>query len=72
MDVQYMSRYWPVKRILPMHKDIEERLYEHYPQADAIKALQTNPNTQPRSEPALELHSRAASSVGITSPFQRS
>ena len=27
---------------------------------------------QLRSEPALELHSRATSSVGITSPFQRS
>ena len=33
---------------------------------------QTNPDTQPRSEPALELHSRAASSVGITSLLQRS
>ena len=36
------------------------------------KAPQTNPDSHPRSEPALELHSRAASSVGITSPFQRS
>ena len=70
MDVHYMSRYWPVKRILPMHRDIEERLYEHYPQADAIKALQTNPNTQSRTEPALELPSRAASSVGVTSPLR--
>ena len=36
------------------------------------EAPQTNPDTWPRSEPTLELHSRAASSVGITSPFQRS
>ena len=36
------------------------------------KAPQTNPDTCPRSEPALELHSKATSSVGITSPFQRS
>ena len=35
-------------------------------------APQTNLDSQPRSVPALELHSRAASSVGITSPFQRS
>ena len=35
------------------------------------KAPKTNPDTRPRSEPTLELHSRAASSVGITSPFQR-
>ena len=33
------------------------------------KDTQTNPDTQPRTEPALELHSRVASSVGITSPF---
>ena len=31
-------------------------------------APQTKPNTRPRSEPALELHSRAASSVRVTSP----
>ena len=31
---------------------------------------QTNPDSQPRSEPALELQSRAASKVGDTSPFQ--
>ena len=36
------------------------------------KAPQTNPDSQPRSEPAPELYSRAASSVGVTSPFQRS
>ena len=36
------------------------------------KAPQTNLDTQPRTEPALELHSRAASSVGVTSPFQQS
>ena len=36
------------------------------------KAPQTNPDSWPRSEPALELHSRAMSSVGLTSPFQRS
>ena len=28
------------------------------------------PDTQPRSEPALEQHRRPSSSVGITSPFQ--
>ena len=33
---------------------------------------QTNPDSQPRSVPALELHSRAASSVGVMTPFQRS
>ena len=37
-----------------------------------IEAPQTNPDSRPRSVPALELHSRAASSVGITSPFQQS
>ena len=31
-----------------------------------------NPDSRPRSEPTLELNSRAASSVGIMSPFQRS
>ena len=36
------------------------------------KALQTNPDSRPRSEPALELHRRAVSSVGITSQFQQS
>ena len=36
------------------------------------RAPQTNLATQPRSEPALELHSRAASSVGVKSPFQQS
>ena len=36
------------------------------------KAPQTNPDSRHRSEPALELNSRAASSVGITSPFQQS
>ena len=36
------------------------------------KASQTNPDSQPRSEPALELHSRAAPSESIMSPFQRS
>ena len=36
------------------------------------KALQLNPDSLTRLEPALELHSRAASSVGVTSPFQRS
>ena len=35
-------------------------------------APQTNPDSPPRSEPALGLHSRAASSVGVTSLFQRS
>ena len=30
----------------------------------------TNPDSSPRSEPALELHSRAATSVGGTSPFK--
>ena len=34
--------------------------------------LRDIPDTRPRSEPTLELHSRAASSVGVTSPFQRS
>ena len=34
------------------------------------KAPQTNPALQPRSEPALELHSKAASNVDITSPLQ--
>ena len=36
------------------------------------KAPQTNPDSRLRSAPALELHSTAESSVGITSPFQRS
>ena len=36
------------------------------------KAPQTNPDSQFKSEPALELHSGAASSVGVISPFQRS
>ena len=31
-----------------------------------------NPDSWPRSVPALELHSRAASRVGVTSPFQQS
>ena len=35
-----------------------------------VKALQPNPDSQPRSEPALKLHSRAASSVGVMSPLQ--
>ena len=35
-------------------------------------APQTNPDSQQRSKPALELHSRATSSLGITSPFQQS
>ena len=35
-------------------------------------APQTNPDSWPRSEPAPELHSRAASSIGIKSPFQQS
>ena len=34
------------------------------------KAPQTNSDSWPRSAPALELLSRAASSVGVTSPFQ--
>ena len=33
---------------------------------------QTNPDSWPRSALTLELLSRAASSVGVTSPFQRS
>ena len=36
------------------------------------KAPKTSPDSRPRLEPALDLHSRAASSVGIKSPFQRS
>ena len=36
------------------------------------KSPQTNPDSQPRSAPALELLSSAESSVGVTSPFQRS
>ena len=36
------------------------------------KAPQTNQDSGPKSVPTLELHSWAASSVGITSPFQRS
>ena len=36
------------------------------------KAPQTNLDSQPRSEPPIELHNRAASSVSITSPFQQS
>ena len=36
------------------------------------KLLKSILDSQPRSEPALKLHSRAASSVGITSPFQQS
>ena len=36
------------------------------------KVPKTNPDSQPRSEPVLELHCRAASSVGVMSPFQRS
>ena len=36
------------------------------------KPLHTNRDSRPRSAPTLELHSRAASSVGITSPLQRS
>ena len=36
------------------------------------KAPQTNLDSRPRSEPALELHSRAVSSEGVMSPFQRS
>ena len=35
-------------------------------------APQTNPDSQPRSELTLELHSRATSSVGVMSAFQRS
>ena len=35
-------------------------------------APQTNQDSRPRSDPTLELHSKAASSVGITSTFQRS
>ena len=35
------------------------------------KAPQTNPDSQYRSAPALELHSRAASSVSVMSPFQQ-
>ena len=35
-------------------------------------APQTNPDSLPRSKPALEQHSRAASSVGVMSPFQQS
>ena len=35
-------------------------------------APQTNLDSLPKSKPALELHSRAVSSVGIKSPFQRS
>ena len=34
------------------------------------KAPQTNLDTRPRSQPTLELHSMATSSVGIMSPFQ--
>ena len=33
-------------------------------------APQTNPDSRPRSEPTLKLHSRATSSEGITSPSQ--
>ena len=33
--------------------------------AYVLRAPQTNPDTQPRSEPALELHSRAVSNVGV-------
>ena len=36
------------------------------------KAPQTNPDSRPRSAPSLKLLSRATSSVGITSLFQRS
>ena len=36
------------------------------------KATQINPDSWPRSAPTLKIHSRAASSVGVTSPFQRS
>ena len=34
--------------------------------------MNTNPDTLSWSEPALDLHSRATSSVGVTSPFQQS
>ena len=37
-----------------------------------IKAPQTNLDSQPKSEPALELLSRALSSVGVIVPFQQS
>ena len=39
---------------------------------DTCLRLRADNNIRLRSEPTLELYSRAASSVGITSPFQRS
>ena len=36
------------------------------------KAPQTNPDSRPRSAPALDLLSRAASNVGVMLPLQRS
>ena len=49
-----------------MLREIEERLYQHCLQANFQLIKLLNPsNVQPRSEPALELNSRAGSSVGV-------
>ena len=37
-----------------------------------MQVLLKNPDSRPGSVPALQLHSRAASSVGVTLPFQQS
>ena len=72
MVITYMQRKVHIKnKSDDESKIVNSRIIYSWEWGNPIdKASQTNPDSQPRSESTLEIYSRAASSVGITSPFQ--